>query len=53
MTFDEWILHGVSAGYCTLVVCNTHDGVPVTDEEGEEFEEGYDPCIPVVRIWYQ
>jgi hypothetical protein len=24
----------------------------MTPEEEYEFEEGFDPCIPVVRIWF-
>ena len=52
MTQDEWLKAGIDAGYCSDVVCGTHDGTPLTPEEQQEFEEG-DPCIPVVRLWEQ
>lgn len=41
---------GIGFGYCSEPVCDTHDVVPMTDEEGEQFEDGLDPCIPVVRL---
>lgn len=49
--FFKWLQIGIDSGWCSEVVCDTHDGVPMTDEEMEEWEEGYDPCIFVVRIW--
>jgi hypothetical protein len=50
MTFSEWLEAGIKAGFCSEVVCGTHDGTPLTDAERAEFEES-DPCIPVVRLW--
>jgi hypothetical protein len=32
-------------------VCQTHDGVPQTPEEDDAWEDGWDPCIPVLRLW--
>jgi len=51
MGFDEWVLHGVNAGYCSLPVCGTHDGSPLSPEEQAMFEDGWDPCVPIVRLW--
>jgi hypothetical protein len=50
-TFQAWLEMGISYGFCSEPVCDTHDGVPLTPEERNEFEEGYDPCIPSVRLW--
>jgi hypothetical protein len=50
LTFDEWLEHGLSNGYCTEQFCDTHDGIPVTESEDRLFEEGYDPCIHLVRL---
>jgi hypothetical protein len=50
MTQDEWIIYGVEHGYCSHPVCDTHDGVPLTEEEEAEYEDGGDPCIHVVRL---
>lgn len=49
MSFDEWLQHGITQGYCGPPVCSTHDGTPCTAAEEAEFEEGYDPCITVIR----
>lgn len=41
----------IALGWCSPVVCSTHDGVPLTEEEDEEFIEGHDPCAFVIRIY--
>ncbi len=49
----EWLQHGVDRGWCSEVVCATHDGLSDllwTKEELDEWEAGYDPCLPVVRV---
>ena len=53
MNIHEWIQYGIDRGYCTPTACNTHDGPEMTAEEADAFEEGYDPCIHVVRLWEQ
>jgi hypothetical protein len=47
----EWLAYGQQRGWCSPTACSTHDGVPATDDEDAEFEEGYDPCIHVVRLY--
>jgi hypothetical protein len=51
VTFQEWIETGVKLGYCSEPVCNTHDGLPSTDEEDAMWEDGQDPCMPAVRLY--
>jgi hypothetical protein len=50
MTFEEWLAYGVRLGFCTEQYCETHEGSPMTEEEQQEFDEGGDPCIHVVRL---
>lgn len=50
-TFWEWLRQGISLGYCSEGVCNTHDGLPSTDEEEADWEDGGDPCVPAVRVY--
>jgi hypothetical protein len=50
-TFDEWLLQGVTLGFCSPVVCETHDGVGLTVEQEEEFNQGFDPCLHVVQVF--
>jgi len=51
MTEEEWIKLGIENGWCSAPTCATHDGVPSTDEEADEWEAGYDPCQHVLRLW--
>ena len=50
VTFQEWLEMGIKLGYCSQPVCNTHDGLPSTEEEDAMWEEGLDPCVPAVRL---
>lgn len=48
--FDEWMAYGIEQGWCGAPVCYTHDGLPESPEEEEEFQEG-DPCIHIIRMY--
>ena len=50
MNFDEWITLGIEKGWCGPPVCYTHDGLPMSTSEEEEFNEG-DPCIHIIRMY--
>lgn len=49
--FGDWLTYGIERGWVSDIVCDTHDGIPLTDEEEDQWEEGGDPCAPVVRVW--
>lgn len=54
MTYDDFMdaLHyGYKAGWISDIKCATHDGIPSTDSEDADWEEGYDPCQTVLRFW--
>ena len=51
MTFDEWLKLGYDNGWCGPAICHTHDGLPLSDAEYQEFEDGYDPCVHVIRLY--
>lgn len=51
MDFDEWLAYGIDHKWCLYPTCYMHDGVPTTNAEAEELEEGYDPCMHVVRLF--
>lgn len=51
MTFAEWMALGIEKGWIAEGVCQTHDGTPMTDKEEAAWEEGGDPCIPILRVW--
>lgn len=50
LEFAEWIELGLLRGWAFEPVCQTHDGVQMYPEEEQEFEDGSDPCIPVMRL---
>ena len=49
---DEWIEIGVKMGWCSPPICDPHDGMPLSEEEATEYEEGSDPCIHILRLYY-
>lgn len=49
--FDEWLQEGISNGFCGPAVCYPHDGLPLTELEDEQFGEGGDPCIHILRLY--
>lgn len=48
---EEWLAMGHARGWCGPPVCETHDGTPTTADEDTEFDDGGDPCIPIVRLY--
>lgn len=49
--FWRWLETGVESGFCSDTVCETHTGVPLEEWEEDEFSEGHDPCVHVVRLF--
>jgi hypothetical protein len=50
MNFNEWLKTGMNNGWCGPAVCYTHDGLPMSEAELDEYYEG-DPCIHVIRLY--
>jgi hypothetical protein len=50
MDFNEWLKLGMESNWCRPVVCETHDGLPMSEQENEEFWES-DPCIHIIRLY--
>lgn len=51
LCFWDWLDTGIAAGWIARPDCQTHNGVPLRAAEEQEFEDGYDPCIIVMRLW--
>ena len=51
MERHEWIKYGYDRGFCGPDVCEVHDGIPMSEEEATEFDEGGDPCLYIVRLY--
>jgi hypothetical protein len=49
--FGDWLQKGINNKWVSEPFCYTHDGDPyMTEEEEQQWEEGGDPCSPVVKI---
>ena len=51
MTLREWIEYGQERGFCSAPTCDTHEGLPLTEAEIEQFDGGDDPCVIGVRVY--
>jgi hypothetical protein len=51
MTQGEWFRIGIENNWCTEAVCYSHDTIELTEEEQDGFDEGFDECIPITRLW--
>ena len=50
MTFDQWLKFGMENDWVGPSVCYTHDAVPTTAQEDENWEED-DPCVHILRLY--
>lgn len=49
--FEDWLHTGLCAGYVGPPVCATHDGIPSSADEDNQFEQGFDPCLHIMRLY--
>lgn len=50
-SLGDWLQYGIDKGWVSNAFCMTHDGDPyMTEEESQEWEDGGDPCCPVVKL---
>jgi hypothetical protein len=48
---NEWLQVGVTNKWVSPAFCNTHDGDPyMTEEEEQEWNNGGDPCMFVIKV---
>jgi hypothetical protein len=51
MDFNTWISIGREHGFCSVPVCSTHDGIPMSDYETQLWDDGEDPCMHILRLY--
>lgn len=51
ISFEQWMAYGIRKGWCGPPVCYTHDGLPSTSAEDDDWIDGGEPCIHVVRMY--
>ena len=50
IAFVDWLDYGMKHGYCSDQFCSTHDVAPMHETEEQEWQQGGDPCMHVVRL---
>lgn len=48
--FEKWLNEGIEKRWVTPMFCETHDLTPLTKEEWEQKQEGYDFCLHMLRV---
>lgn len=52
LDFDTWLAVGMEQGWVGPPVCETHDGLPMSDEEWAIADiDGEPPCIHILRLY--
>jgi hypothetical protein len=51
MDFDTWMEIGIMRGFVGAPICYTHDGLPMSADEDEAFDQGDDPCMHILRLY--
>lgn len=46
-----WMKYGWERGWVGPPVCYLHDGLPMTADELEDWSNGADPCMTVIRVY--
>lgn len=48
---EEWLEYGWRMGWVGPPVCYGHDGLPLSADEMDEWADGDDPCIHILRLY--
>jgi hypothetical protein len=51
MTFEEWYAYGRTQRWCSEIICTTHDILPMSRRELDDWEIGSDNCLYAVRMY--
>ena len=51
VSFEDWLEIGYSNGWIGAPICYSHDGLPTTEEEDNQWVDGEDPCIHIIRLY--
>lgn len=49
--FEKWLDLGISKGWISDIVCDTHEGIPISEQELNEVLGDFELCIPAVRVY--
>ena len=50
--FIAWLNEGLERKWVSTPVCAMHNGLPMTPDEENEVDTGWDPCLIAMRLWF-
>lgn len=51
MDQETWLRYGWEKGWCSPPVCYTHDGIPMSTDEDDDWINGEDVCLHIFRVY--
>lgn len=51
MDQTTWLRYGWEKGWAGPPICYTHDGLPMSNDELEDWDNGEDICISIIRLY--
>jgi hypothetical protein len=51
LSLAEWLTYGRGKGWISPIVCETHNGLPISPDEAQQFDNQDDPCIFAIRFY--
>lgn len=51
LSLAEWLQYGRGKGWISPIVCDSHDGLPVTADEADALDAGDDVCMFAMRFY--
>lgn len=49
--FERWLRVGIQREWISEVICERHDGLPWSEAETLDWQNGNDFCVPAVRVY--
>lgn len=46
---NQWLQYGIDNGFCSPLVCACHDGIPMTADEDQDWNDDGETCVFIVR----
>ena len=51
MNINEWLQTGINNKWIGPPTCATHDGIPSSNQETQQWDNGQDPCQHILRLY--
>ena len=51
LDFNQWLAIGLHNNWIGPPICYTHDGLPTSQLEDQQYDDGQDPCLHILRLY--